>query len=214
MPAEVLDRLAGMSERVRFVRGNADREAVLAYDRGRVAIEALLSEPGRIMDGWAASRIEDHHRDFLASFSEHVEAEVEGIGEVLSCHATPCSDEEVLTTVTPDRRLRGILAGVEQDLVVCGHIHTQYDRRIDNKRVVNAGSVGLPYQGEPVGAFWLQIAPEGVELRRSDYDLQGAIERFHAVGYPAEEDMAEALLQPPDPAWVADLFERQAGGRS
>ena len=47
-----------------------------------------------------------------------------------------------------------MLDGVGQNLVVCGYVHTQYDRTADGKRVVKAGSVGLPYQGEPFGAFW------------------------------------------------------------
>lgn len=213
-PAEALDRLAGMGSSVRWVRGNADREIVSAYDGGRSAIEASMSDPASAMDGWAASRIGERHRDLLASFPGQVVLEVEGLGEVLFCHATPRSDEEIVTTSTPDGRLRGILAGVEQDLVVCGHVHTQFDRTVDGKRVVNAGSVGLPYQGEPVGAFWALLGPEGVDLRRSDYDLLGAVEGFRTLGYPAAEDAAEALLSPPDPRWVADFFERQAGDRS
>ncbi len=214
MPVEVLDRLEGLGDRIRWVRGNADREVVSAYDGGRPAIEARMSDPALAMDGWAADRIGERHRDLLASFRERVVVEVQGLGEVLFCHATPRSDEEIVTTATPDGRLRGILVGVEQDLVVCGHVHTQYDRRVDGKRVVNAGSVGLPYQGEPVGAFWALLGPEGVGLRRSDYDLRGAVEAFRAVGYPAAEDIEESLLEPPDPAWVADLFENQAGDRS
>lgn len=210
MPAEVLDRLAGMGDRIRWVRGNADREVVSAYDGGRPAIEARMSDPSLVMDGWAASRIGEHHRDLLDSFEERVVVEIEGMGEVLFCHATPNSDEQIVTTATPDDRLRRILAGVGQDLVVCGHVHTRFDRRVGGKRVVNAGSVGLPYQGEPAGAFWLLLGPT-VELRRSNYDLRGAVEGFRTMGYPAAEDVAEALLEPPDPAWVADLFERQAG---
>lgn len=214
MPAEVLERLEALGDLVRWVRGNTDRQAVSAYDGGREAIEACLSDPARVMDGWAASRIEDRHRDLLASFPGRVEVEIPELGDVLFCHATPPNgDEEIVTTATPDVRLRGIFAGVGHDVVVCGHVHTQYYRRLDDKRVVNAGSVGLPYQGEPVGAFWALLGP-GVELRRSDYDLRGAIEGFRAVSYPAVEDFAESLLEPPDPDWVADLFERQADGRA
>lgn len=214
MPVEVLERLEAVGDRVRWVRGNCDRDVVAAFDGGRRAIEVLLSDPLQAMDAWAASRIGRRHRDLLASFDERVEVDVEGIGGVLFCHATPNSDEEIVTTATPEGRLRGILSGVEQDVVVCGHVHTQYDRRIDGKRVVNAGSVGLPYQGEPVGAFWALLGPEGIELRRSGYDLRGAVEAFRVLGYPAADDIEESLLEPPDPAWVADLFERQAEGRS
>src|ERR671938_1299430 len=93
-----------------------------------------------------------------------------------------------------------------------GHVHAQYDRRLDSKRIVNAGSVGMPYQGAPVGAFWLLLGPD-VEFRRSEYDLGRAVREFRTIGYPGAEDMAESLLEPPDPAWVAEFFERQAVGQ-
>jgi diadenosine tetraphosphatase ApaH/serine/threonine PP2A family protein phosphatase len=108
------------------------------------------------------------------------------------------------------RVLREIPAGVDQDLVVCGHTHAQFDRRVGAKRVVNAGSVGMPYQGRPVGAFWLLLGADGVCLRRSDYDLDRAVEQIRATGYPDAEDMAQILLEPPDPVWVAEFFEQQA----
>lgn len=59
-------------------------------------------------------------------------------------------------------------------------------------------------------ASWALLGPEGVDLRRSEYDLRGAVERFRALDYPGVEDLEEALLEPPDPDWVADYFERQA----
>jgi diadenosine tetraphosphatase ApaH/serine/threonine PP2A family protein phosphatase len=118
-----------------------------------------------------------------------------------------------VTAATTEGRLREILAGVDQDLVVCGHTHAQLDWRIDGKRVVNAGSVGMPYQGKPVGASWLLLGPGGVSLRRSDYDLDRAVGVIRATGYPDAGDMAEILLEPPDPEWVADFFEEQAARR-
>jgi diadenosine tetraphosphatase ApaH/serine/threonine PP2A family protein phosphatase len=209
MPAEVLDRLAGLGDLVSFVRDNADREVISAYYTGPAEIEACMADAALRMSGWVAARLERRHRDFLASFSERVMVNIEGIGEVLFCHATPRSDEEIITELTPDDRLREILFDIEQNLMVCGHVHMQYDRRLDGKRIVNAGSVGMPYQGEPVGAFWLLLGP-GIEFRRSEYDLQHAVSDFRAIGYPGAEDMAESLLEPPDPGWVADFFERQA----
>jgi diadenosine tetraphosphatase ApaH/serine/threonine PP2A family protein phosphatase len=138
--------------------------------------------------------------------------EVEGVGQVLFCHGSPRSDEEIVTAATTEGRLREILAEVDQDLVVCGHTHAQFDRRVSAKRIVNAGSVGMPYQGKPVGAFWLLLGAGGVCLRRSDYDLDRALERIRATGYPETEEMAQILLEPPDPEWVASFFEQQAAG--
>ena len=53
-----------------------------------------------------------------------------GSGRVVFCHATPRSDEEILTRLTPDEAVAAALAGVEADVVVCGHTHVQFDRRV------------------------------------------------------------------------------------
>jgi diadenosine tetraphosphatase ApaH/serine/threonine PP2A family protein phosphatase len=138
--------------------------------------------------------------------------DIEELGQVLFCHGSPRSDEEIVTAATTEMRLREILARVDQDVVVCGHTHAQFDRRVGGKRVVNAGSVGIPYQGKPVGGFWLLLGADSVSVRRSDYDLNWAGGRIRATGYPEAEDMAEILLEPPNPERVADFFEQQAAG--
>ena len=113
MPAEVLDRLAALSESICFVRGNADREVVAAYDAGADCAERVAA--------YAASKINRKHRNLLASFDERLLIEVEGVGYVWFCHGSPRSDEEIVTTATTEERFREILAGVDQDFVVCGH---------------------------------------------------------------------------------------------
>jgi putative phosphoesterase len=210
MPAEVLDRLAALSESICFVRGNADREVLAAYGDGRYTDATEAAGPAERTAAFAASKIDRAHRDLLASFAERLVVEVEGVGQVLFCHGSPRSDEEIVTAATTEGRLREILAGVDQDIVVLGHTHAQFDRLVGAKRVVNAGSVGMPYQGKPVGAFWLLLGADGLALRRSYYDLDRAVERIRATGYPEAEDMAQILLEPPNPEWVADFFEQQA----
>jgi putative phosphoesterase len=212
MPSEVLDRLVALGESVCFLRGNADREVVAAYD-DRLYADALdAADPAERAAAFAASKIDRAHRDLLASFAERLVVEVEGVGQVLFCHGSPRSDEEIMTAATTEGRLREILAGIDQDLVVCGHTHAQFDRLVGGKRVVNAGSVGMPYQGKPVGAFWLLVEAGGASLRRSDYDLERAVRQIRTTGYPDAEDLVEILLEPPDPEWVADFFEHQAAG--
>jgi putative phosphoesterase len=212
MPAEVLDCLAALGGNICFVRGNADREAVAAYDDGP-CVEAIdLADPAKRTAAYVASKINCGHRDLLASFAERHIVEIERLGQVLFCHGSPRSDEEVVTTATTEGRLREMLTGIAQELVVCGHTHAQFDRRVVGKRVVNAGSVGMPYQGKPVGAFWLLLGASGVSFRRSDYDLDQAARRIRATRYPGAENMAEILLEPPDPEWVASFFEQRAAG--
>ena len=82
MPAEVLDRLVTLGERICFVRGNADREVIAAYDAGPYADPIDVADPAERVAAYAASRIDREHRDLLASFAEHLIVEVEGVGYV------------------------------------------------------------------------------------------------------------------------------------
>ena len=71
MPAEVLERLEALDERICFVRGNADREVVTAYDERRCDDSAIdVADPAERVASYAASKIRREHRDLLASFSE------------------------------------------------------------------------------------------------------------------------------------------------
>jgi predicted phosphodiesterase len=138
--------------------------------------------------------------------------ELEGLGRVLFCHATPGSDLPIVTAATPDAHLRKLLTGVEVDVVVSGHTHMQFDRTVDGVRWINAGSIGMPYEGE-VAAFWALLGP-GVSLRKTAYDVDTAAQAVLATGWPdaeafVTENMRTAI--PPDEA--IPFFERQAAER-
>jgi len=179
MPSETIDRLQTI-QGVRFVSGNADRGLVDEFD-GRPS-----ESPGPFAQ-WCAKQINSNQRDFLASFESAVRIDgVDGIGRALFCHAVPQNDIEVMTTETSQERMREILAGVDADLVVCGHTHMQFDRVVDRVRVVNAGSIGMTY-GEP-GACWAMLGPD-VDLRRTDYD-RAAADRIRAKDWPSADSFA------------------------
>ena len=207
-PGEVLERLMGLGDRAYFVRGNADREVISAYDN-RLQNNSE-EDPARIITSWCAQRINQRQRDFLASFEDRVVLEVTGLGNVLFCHGSPRSDEEIITSLTPEASLEKLFAGLDEKIVVCGHTHHQFDRKIDRFRVINAGSIGMPYEGIP-GAFWAVLGP-GVNLRRTDYDFDGAVEDALSTGYP-DPSYQETILTPPKPDEVAAFFENVAAGR-
>jgi predicted phosphodiesterase len=208
MPRETLDQLMALADRARFVSGNADREVVEAFDRDQ-RDPAVADGPAERSAAFAASRITENHRDFLAGFSPTVALKIPGLGGVLFCHGSPRSDEEIITSRTNDSRLRGVLANVPERTVVCGHTHRQFDRTVDEWRVVNAGSVGMPYEGS-AGAYWALIGPD-VKLRRTDYDVEAAVASLRGSGYPdVDEMLRETMLDPVDPDMVAELFENQA----
>jgi putative phosphoesterase len=150
-PAETLERLRGLDGDVRFIRGNADRE---------VFEEAQGLAPPEVME-YVRARLSLEQLDFLRSLPLTV-----SIGRILFCHATPRSDDEILTRISSDERWGEALAGVDADVVVCGHTHVQFDREVDGIRVVNAGSVGMPYADEP-GAYWAVLDGADVEFRHT-----------------------------------------------
>ena len=196
MPVETLDALR--ARRARFVRGNADRVLDL-----RGANEEELWVRAR---RWVASRLGDERLAFLAALPLDLTLELDELGTVRFCHGAPGSDELTITRVTPDERLRGLLDGVDKRVVVCGHTHVQFDRVVDGIRVVNAGSVGAPYEAEP-GAYWALLAAD-VELRRTAYDVEGAAATIAATDYPRAAEFVTYLTADPErPARLSALIE-------
>jgi putative phosphoesterase len=209
MVGEVLDRLSALDVPVRWVMGNGDREVVEAQG-GAPAAGAIA--PAKIT-AWTVDRLDASQLALLASFEQAVQLDVDGLGAVLFCHGSPRSDTEIITQVTPPERLAPMLEGVAADVVVCGHTHHQFDRTVGGRRVVNAGSVGMPYQGE-ASAFWLVLGPS-VEMRRTTYDVSAAVELMRATGMPDVDELMlrESLLQPVTADWVAEYFEQRATSR-
>jgi putative phosphoesterase len=137
-----------------------------------------------------------------------VAVEIDGLGRVLFCHGSPRSEHEILTRISSAERVAAALAGVEADVVVGGHTHVQFDRAVGGRRLVNAGSIGMPYEGVR-GAFWALLGPD-VELRRTAYDVEAAAAQLEATAYPGAAEQAGWLLEPPDPTEVSAYFESQA----
>jgi putative phosphoesterase len=206
MSREVLEVLQGLRNRLSWIRGNCERDVVEAFDGG--AFSHIKSKEVREATMWTAGQMERRHRDFMAGLPEKLSFRVEGVGEVLFCHGSPRSDMEILTVATPEERLKEAVAGVNEDVVVCGHTHMQFDRVCEGKRVVNAGSVGMPY-GDP-GAYWLLLGPH-VSLRKTNYDLESAAELVRKTGYPLAQDFADNNILKPETAQEAiEYFEKMA----
>jgi predicted phosphodiesterase len=194
-PRETLAMLRSLGHRACFIRGNADREVADGED--------VHSAP------WVRERLDEEAIDFLASLDHRAVLDVDGLGPTLFCHGSPRRDDESITAVTAPERLRELVSGVEQRTVVCGHTHHQFDLDADGVRVVNAGSVGMAYEGRP-GAFWALLGPD-VELRNTGYDVDAALRAADETGYPEAESLRRWLRDEiPTAREVAEFFEQQA----
>lgn len=190
LPGETLDLLSSLGERAVWVHGNCEREMLTAYDAGEAKAGAEL--------------IERRHRDLLDGLPLTVTLEVDGVGPVLFCHATPRRDDECVLVDSPMPVWREVLQGVTERLVVCGHTHMPFDRLVDGTRVVNPGSVGMAYG--PPGAYWALLGPD-VTLRRTTYDVRAAAERIRAGRHPhAAEWALEYVVAPHGDAEALEAF--------
>jgi putative phosphoesterase len=195
LPAECLERLR--SANARFVRENADRDVV----RGSYPIDVFARE-----------RLSTEQRDFVAGLPLLLELDLQPLGRVLFCHATPHADDDIVTRDTPDDAVAAAPADVDADVVVVGHTHVWFDRHVPGSpRLVNAGSVGMPYEGDPA-ARWLLLGSE-IEHRRTEYDVAAAVELIHASTMPQVERLVENALRGGVSADEAvRLFESQRKG--
>jgi putative phosphoesterase len=156
-PSETLSRLRGLGDRVAWLRGNADRE--LHPDEEGLASPEFLEK--------ARSELSEEELEFL-----HELPPTQRIGDVLYCHASPRNDLDIFTERTPEERMAFLFEELDVPTVVCGHTHMQFDRTVAGVRVVNAGSVGMPYEDEPRAYWLLDLVPRrtpyaGAELKAS-----------------------------------------------
>ena len=203
MPRETLMCLLDLSIPTEFILGNGE-VAVLDQMAGREPI--AVPEASRPIIRWTAEQLYPEHEKLLKGWPKTVSMKISGLGDVLFCHATPRNENEIFTRLTAQERLLPAFEGTEAPFVVCGHTHMQFDRTIGSVRVVNAGSVGMPF-GEP-GADWLLLGPD-IRFRHTTYDLAKAADRIRDTSYPQAGDFAAHNVQhAPSEAEMLELFSR------
>jgi predicted phosphodiesterase len=185
MPRETLACLADLNIPASFIMGNGDRE-VLEQKKG--VESAIIPEQFREMMRWVAGQLDENLVEWISTWPMITRAQVQELGDLLFCHATPRSDTEMFSSQTSEAVLQPIFEGIGEPIVVCGHTHRQFDRMIVKTRVINAGSVGMPF--DATGAYWLLLGPDA-ELRRTDYNLARAAERIAHTNYPGAKEFAQ-----------------------
>jgi predicted phosphodiesterase len=202
LPRETLARLDDLDVPVRFIHGNGE-SAVLAELAGK---DSTVPPAFRELIRWTAHELAPEQQQSMSRWPPTLRLAIPGLGDVLFCHATPRSDTEIFTRLTLEERILPAFAGVDAPLVICGHTHMQFDRMVGWIRVVNAGSVGMPF-GAP-GAYWLLLGPD-VQLRHTTYDLAAAAERVRSTSYPqAMEFATRDILKPRTEKEMLDAFSR------
>jgi putative phosphoesterase len=190
-PREVLRRLRELGCPV--VMGNCDvwfPQWPLPPEEGLIYAQAR----------WAAEQLPPEDVAFIAGFRPTVSVSLGG-GQTLLCfHGSPRSNTEVILATTPDEELTEMLAGGEGTVMIGGHTHTQMVRRLPGRLLMNAGSVGMPFDTDrsvhPAWAEWAIVeAADGsvtVSLRRTPLDAAEMTARAAGSSMPGLDEWIES----------------------
>ena len=110
---------------------------------------------------------------------------------VTYCHATPTDNNPITTAVTPDVDVLGAFG--DSGTFVIGHTHHQFDRRIRDLRVINAGSVGMAYESE-VAAFWTLVEDGEPDFRKTPFDVERAVRDLRSTAWEGAQAFIDQNL--------------------
>jgi diadenosine tetraphosphatase ApaH/serine/threonine PP2A family protein phosphatase len=167
-PTATVERLRSLE--AHMIRGNGERWTAHAHEAPddavvQGAIEACKEDLG------------DHVVAELAALPEWLV-----FGGARFCHASPISDVRSFPP-EPAPADEELLGGHTEPLVVFGHTHIPFEREgPGGVRLVNPGSVGMPFDGDPRAAWAILHDDQRVEHRRVDYDHGSAARAVRALG--------------------------------
>lgn len=133
---------------------------------------------------WTCARLGDFLDD-IASWPNYVDLEPIPGSLIRVVHASTISNRTGIYPKMSDEELLDRIDR-EPDVFCAGHTHVPFVRRMDSSIVVNAGAVGLPFDGDPRAAFALLHYNEGAwdaEIIRIPYEREPAERAFHDTGY-------------------------------
>ncbi len=180
-PAETLGLLSGLAQKALWLRGNSDRWLVEAYD-GRFQARGNSTDD---LLAWAATTLSRDQRDSLDKLPLTHWIDHPPMGHLGFCHASARSDNEMILVDSTLQHAEAALAGLDAETIVLGHTHMPFDRLFDRRRMINGGSVGMPYGH--AGTSWVLI-DDHIVLRRTPYDVDAASARIAASGMPGALD--------------------------
>jgi putative phosphoesterase len=138
-PRETLERIQELNCPV--VMGNADAEMLEPRN-----LEILDGEQHTFaeIENWCSARLSEANKNFISTFKPTVELELATLN-IFAYHGSPKSFNDPIIGTTSDDELKTYFESHDANLYMGGHTHEQFIRRNFTKRVMNPGSVGLPF---------------------------------------------------------------------
>ncbi len=181
-PTEVVRLLMG--QRVPAIRGNIDRRIV------KLAAAPKKKRPkGKkwAEAAWSVSRLGEGELRWLSALPSELRLTFAGV-EARVVHGSPLSDTDCIYPSLTPAAFAAKLGEDRPAVLVCGHSHIPFARTVEGVLVVNCGSVGRPYDGDPRGSFALCTfagpAAASARIVRFEYPVEAVIKDLSDRGGP------------------------------
>jgi putative phosphoesterase len=173
-PNEVIDRIR--RNETPPIMGNYDDG--VGFDRDECGCAYRDPEEQRLGDlslRWTQRNVTPDRKEFLRSLQPEIRFEADGKRFRL-VHGSPRRMNEYLFEDRPLSSFQRLAATSETDVLIFGHTHKPYVKRVDGVLFVNAGSVGKPKDGNSRACYVVldTIGDVTLEFRRVPYDIQAA----------------------------------------
>ena len=185
-PALVIDVLRNLDDRALVVAGNTD-VAVADFDFAAAFPWMTDGVPDAIIDAaeWAHDALGQERIDWLRRLPSERRWRAVDDTLILACHASPGSqtagfDQDLDPSVTIER-----VARTDARVIVCGHTHLPEVRDLGWKVIVNAGSAGYVFDGDPTASWALIDVKDGdvrAEIKRTSFDTLAVADAISARG--------------------------------
>ena len=176
--------------------GNYDRKVIEVAKHGLSAVQGMKRKKQKILL-WTLNHLGKRSQRYLAGLPEQLSYRLLDGSRLLVAHGSPVSCEDAIYPSITEQGAERKIARIHPDVLVCGHTHIPFVKRVGKTLVVNCGSAGHPVDGDPRPAYaWVRVAkgehPQG-HIRRFEYDLDCIIAALEKSSLPKglRKDFAE-----------------------
>jgi predicted phosphodiesterase len=151
---------------------------------------------GRAPDGWdsdwwmPARRVSEElsadEMAYLRALPWHYVVDEPGLPAIRIVHGSPRAINDGLGFWMTDEELCAAVGSVPEPVVVGAHTHRPFDRQVAQRRVLNCGAVGAPYNGDPAAQYLVLTSRDGTweaDFRGVPYDRAPLYAAWDRAGY-------------------------------
>jgi putative phosphoesterase len=183
-PNEVCEYLK--TNEIKSISGNYDIKVLDVIKYGKSSIESLQKKKRELVM-WTAKHIGKTAERFLRGLPVSLKEELPGGHNLLVVHGSPVSnDDDIYPSITP-KGLETKLTNSRPDILVCGHTHIPFVKRVSGMLVVNCGSTGQSVDGDPRPSYAIisvDAKSASGRIVRFEYNIEEIIKALKNTSLP------------------------------